>query len=53
MSGQPVKKKVIFGYMQQYMDGPTATLTHSYGHYIDAIGSLKTYRHVQYSKNSI
>jgi hypothetical protein len=41
-SGQ---KKVIFGYMQQYMDGPTATPTHSLIHYIASIGSLKIYRH--------
>jgi hypothetical protein len=31
------QKKVIFGYMQKFLDGSTATPTHSYVHDIAAL----------------
>jgi hypothetical protein len=47
------QKKVTFGYMQQYMDRPTAIPTHSYVHYIAHIDPLIAYRHAPYIENSI
>jgi hypothetical protein len=44
---------IRYCYMQQFVDGPTATPTQSYVHYIDAVGSLMTYMHAQYCRSSI
>jgi hypothetical protein len=41
-----------YEYIQQFVDGPTATPTHSYVYYMAALGSLVIYRHAQYSKIS-
>jgi hypothetical protein len=34
-----------YGYIQQFVNGPTATPTHAHVYYIDAKGSLRTYMH--------
>ena len=52
MQIQPLYRLLLlrYAYMQLSVDGPTATLTHSYGHYMAAIDPLRAYRHAQHSK---